>query len=270
MSGGRAIRYKSSHEGNINEVPSRSGLFTTIPHAKKISLSTTSRLRTIIARYYTISNEAADHMIGEGRVRVNGAPASPAAKIEHHEEITVDGKIIREAISFSYVKFYKPRGIECTLNPEITNNLLTVFDFPKKLFPVGRLDKESEGLLLMTDDGNVFKDVAWTESHKEKEYLVAVDKEIDDLFLTCMREGIVIMGKKTRPAKVIAASDKVFWIILTQGLNRQIRRMCYRLGYEVTELRRIRIANVEMGNLQPGEWEELGEDEKKELLRKGQ
>ncbi len=225
----------------------------------------TLRLRTIIARHFTISNEAADLMIGEGRVRVNGKPASPAAKIEDYEEITVDGKIIREAISFSYVKFYKPRGIECTLNTEIENNLLTVFSYPKKLFPVGRLDKESEGLLLMTDDGKIFKEIAWTESGKEKQYVVAVDKPYDDLFVNFMREGIVIMGKKTRPAKVVNVSEKVFCIILTQGLNRQIRRMCYKLGYEVTELRRIRIANVELGSLKPGEWEELNEEEKKNL-----
>ncbi len=229
-------------------------------------MSKTSRLRTIIARHYNISNEAADLMIGEGRVRVNGKPASPAAKIEDYEEITVDGKIIRDAISFSYVKFYKPRGIECTLNTEIENNLLAVFSYPKKLFPIGRLDKESEGLLLMTDDGNVFKEIAWTESRKEKEYVVTVDKPYDDFFLSSMSGGIRIMGKQTRQAKVVGISEKVFCIILTQGLNRQIRRMCYKLGYEVTELRRVRIANVELGSLNPGEWEELTEEEKKNLI----
>jgi 23S rRNA pseudouridine2604 synthase len=208
-------------------------------------------------------------MIGQGRVRVNGLAQSPAAKIEAHESISVDDKIIREAISFSYVKFYKPRGIECTLNPEIENNLLTVFHFPKKLFPVGRLDKESEGLLLMTDDGKVFKDIAWTESHKEKEYLVTVDKNIDEDFLQRMREGIVIMGKTTRPAKVFSVSDKQFRIILTQGLNRQIRRMCYKLGYEVTELIRVRIANVKLGELKAGEWVALSAEEVRELLTAG-
>ncbi len=229
-------------------------------------MSKTTRLRTIIARHYTISNETADLMIGEGRIRVNGKGASPAAKIEDYEEITVDGKIIREAIKFSYVKFYKPRGIECTLNTEIENNLLTVFSYPKKLFPVGRLDKDSEGLLLMTDDGRIFKEIAWTESHKEKEYLVTVNKPYDDFFLNSMRGGIMIMGKKTRPAQVVSLSDKVFLIILTQGLNRQIRRMCYKLGYEVTELRRVRIANVGLGNLEAGQWEELSGEEKQELI----
>lgn len=201
-------------------------------------------------------------MIGQGRVRVNGNPASPAAKIEQAEEIAVDGKVIREGISYSYVKFYKPRGIECTLNTEIENNLLTVFHFPKKLFPVGRLDKESEGLLLMTDDGNLFKEIAWTESHKEKEYIVTVNKVFDESFLERMCEGIVIMGKKTRPAKLERISEKTFRIILTQGLNRQIRRMCYKLEYEVEELIRVRIANVELGDLKSGEWRELSNPER--------
>jgi 23S rRNA pseudouridine2604 synthase len=200
-------------------------------------------------------------MIGQGSVRVNGKPASPATKVEYYEAISVDGKVIREATCFSYVKFYKPGGIECTLNTAIENNLLTVFHFPKKLFPVGRLDKESEGLLLMTDDGSIFKDIAWTESHKEKEYIVTVNKSIDESFLQSMRNGVVIMGKKTREAKVFREGEKTFRIILTQGLNRQIRRMCYKLGYEVEELIRIRIANVELGELKAGEWEELKKEQ---------
>ncbi|MDQ3109068.1 MAG: pseudouridine synthase [Bacteroidota bacterium] len=229
-------------------------------------MAKTTRLRTFIARHFNLMNEEADLMIGQGRVRVNGIAQSPATKIESYEEVSVDGKIIREAFLFSYVKFYKPRGIECTLNPEIENNLLTVFHFPKKLFPVGRLDKESEGLLLMTDDGKIFKDIAWTESGKEKEYLVSVNKTIDELFLKSMREGIVIMGKTTRPADVIPVTENQFRIILTQGLNRQIRRMCYKLGYEVEELIRVRIANVELRNLKSGAWEELKEEEKTILL----
>lgn len=233
------------------------------PIANHISkpLPKVSRLRTIIARHFTISNEEADRMIGEGRVRVNGKPAAPAAKVEYYEEIRVDGKIIRGAVAFSYVKFYKPRGIECTLNTEIEDNLLTVFHFPKKLFPVGRLDKESEGLLLMTDDGSVFRNIAWTESGKEKEYIVRVNKIFDETFLQSMREGVVIMGKKTREAKVFRESERTFRIILTQGLNRQIRRMCYKLGYDVEELIRIRVANVKLGELKPGQWEEIQSDQ---------
>jgi 23S rRNA pseudouridine2604 synthase len=223
------------------------------------------RLRTIISRHFKISNEKADSMIGEGRVRVNGKAVSPAAKIENWEEIKVDEKIIREGKTFSYIKFYKPRGIECTLNKKIENNLLTIFNYPEKLFPVGRLDKESEGLLLMTDDGRVFNQVAISEREKEKEYLVMLDKNYDENFVEAMQNGIVIMGKKTKPCKMIPVNEKSFRIILTQGLNRQIRRMCYKLGYAVEELIRVRIVDVQLGNLKAGEWQELSDAEKKTL-----
>ena len=215
------------------------------------------RLRTIVARYFNITNEKANLIIGRGSVRVDGKVDSPASKIENWQAISVDDKIIRSAIVFSYIKFYKPIGIECTLNPKIDNNLLTVFKYPQKLFPVGRLDKDSEGLLLMTDDGRIFNQVAISERHKEKEYLVTLDRNYDNVFLGKMSNGIVIMGKLTRSCKLIAVTEKSFRIILTQGMNRQIRRMCYKLGYQVLELIRIRIVNVELGDLKVGTWKEL-------------
>lgn len=215
------------------------------------------RLRTIVARYFNITNEKANLIIGRGSVRVDGKVDSPASKIENWQAISVDDKIIRSAIIFSYIKFYKPIGIECTLNPKIDNNLLTVFKYPQKLFPVGRLDKDSEGLLLMTDDGRIFNQVAISERHKEKEYLVTLDRNYDNVFLEKMSNGIVIMGKLTRSCKLIAVTEKSFRIILTQGMNRQIRRMCYKLGYQVLELIRIRIVNVELGDLKEGTWKEL-------------
>lgn len=215
------------------------------------------RLRTIVARYFNISNEKANLIIGRGSVRVDGKVDSPASKIENWQAISVDDKIIRSAIIFSYIKFYKPIGIECTLNFKIDNNLLTVFKYPQKLFPVGRLDKDSEGLLLMTDDGRIFNQVAISERHKEKEYLVTLDRNYDNVFLEKMSNGIVIMGKLTRSCKLIAVTEKSFRIILTQGMNRQIRRMCYKLGYQVLELIRIRIVNVELGDLKVGTWKEL-------------
>ncbi len=229
-----------------------------------------TRLRTFITRHLGISNAEADRIIGEGRVRVNGQAVPPAAKLEFWEEIALDGNVIREATQFSYVKFYKPRGIECTLSPELPDNLLTVFNFHKRLFPVGRLDKESEGLLLLTDDGRIYDGVALSERGKEKEYFVTVDKPVDERFLEQMRNGVEIMGKITRPAKVYEVEGKPssFRIILTQGLNRQIRRMCYKLGYKVEELIRLRIVNVELGDLQPGEWKMLSDAELEELKRK--
>ena len=215
------------------------------------------RLRTIVARYFNITNEKANLIIGRGSVRVDGKVDSPASKIENWQAISVDDKIIRSAIIFSYIKFYKPIGIECTLNSKIDNNLLTVFKYPQKLFPVGRLDKDSEGLLLITDDGRIFNQVAISERYKEKEYLVTLDRNYDNVFLEKMSNGIVIMGKLTRSCKLIAVTEKSFRIIITQGMNRQIRRMCYKLGYQVLELIRIRIVNVELGDLKVGTWKEL-------------
>lgn len=227
------------------------------------------RLRTIISKHFGISNEEADQLIGEGRVRVNGKAESPAAKVEYWEEISADEKIIRPGIQFTYRKAYKPRGIECTLNPEIENNLHTVFPSEKKLFPIGRLDKDSEGLLILTDDGRIFTEVAGSEKEKEKEYLVTVDKPVNEEFFRRMSEGIVIMGKKTRIASLAAVKGDAFSfrIILTQGLNRQIRRMCYKLDYKVTRLIRTRIVHIELDGMQAGEWRELTKEELELLIR---
>ena len=222
-----------------------------------------TRLRNLIARHFNISNDEADRIIGEGRVRVNGKAAPPATKLELFEEISVDGTIIREGRAFVYIKFHKPRGIECTLNETIDGHLLTVFRHEERLFPVGRLDKDSEGLLIMTNDGELFKNVAISEKEKEKEYVVTIDKEADEEFLREMAEGVLIMGQRTRPAKTFAVENDphAFRIILTQGLNRQIRRMCHKLGCKVTRLIRTRIVNVELGDLEAGKWETLSPEE---------
>lgn len=222
-----------------------------------------TRLRTLIARHFNITNDEADRIIGAGRVRVNGKSAPPAAKLELWEEVSVDGTIIRAGKPFVYIKFHKPRGIECTLNEAIADHLYTVFHHEERLYPVGRLDKDSEGLLIMTNDGDVFRNVAISEKEKEKEYIVTIDQPVSEEFLRIMAEGIVIMGQLTRPAKTFAVENdpNSFRIILTQGLNRQIRRMCYKLGCKVTRLIRTRIVNVELGTLEAGKWEPLSPEE---------
>lgn len=226
------------------------------------------RLRTLISRELKITNAEADQIIGAGRVRVDGKSLAPSAKVTAIQEIILDGRLLRAASKFTYILFYKPRGIECTLNPHLPNNLLTVFDHSKRLVPVGRLDKDSEGLLLLTDDGRITKHISWNKNELEKEYLVTVNHPITIDFLTQMRNGVIIMGKRTRPAIVeeITASSTTFHIILTEGLNRQIRRMCYKLGYTVTQLIRTRIVHLVLGDLPPGKWRELTENEQKQLL----
>jgi 23S rRNA pseudouridine2604 synthase len=221
------------------------------------------RLRFFLTKTFSISNDEAERLIADGRVLVDGKIIPGSVKLEYWEEIAVDGKIIRPAVQFTYLKCYKPKGIECTLNTAIPDHLFTIFPFIEKLHPVGRLDKESEGLLLMTDDGRVFQRLAKSESEKEKEYLVTVDKPITDDFLLAMRSGVMIKGQMTKRAEVFRIEEDTcsFRIILKQGINRQIRRMCYKLAYQVTRLYRIRIAHIEIENLQSGESKNLSKEE---------
>ena len=199
-------------------------------------------------------------MLNENRVFINQQKAFQRQHILKTDAIELDGALLQEALVYKYYAYYKPRGIECTLNTDIQNNLLELLPFEEHLYPIGRLDKESEGLLLLTNDGKLYKDIAFSENHKEKEYVVEVDKELTDEVIARLSSGIIIMGQKTRPASVTKVDTHSFQIILTQGLNRQIRRMCYKLEYNVTMLKRIRITSVLLGDLKPGEYRELKKD----------
>ena len=204
------------------------------------------------------STRQAISIIQEKKVFINQLPATQQQIISTEDQIIFDGKIIQEARPYFYIAYYKPCGVECTMSLDVKNNLAEALPFlPKPFFPIGRLDKESEGLLLLTNNGNFYRQVAPPDAFKEKEYLVTVDKPITTDMIDQLANGIVIMGKKTRPAIVSKESDFSFRIILTQGLNRQIRRMCYKLNYEVVSLKRIRIMNIELGDLKPGEFNEI-------------
>jgi 23S rRNA pseudouridine2604 synthase len=222
-----------------------------------------TKLRTFLVKQLKVSNPEALFLLAEQRVLLNGSIANGSDVVTEKDEIIVDEKVIQQKKKFTYIKFYKPRGIESTLNKNIQDNLTTVFDYPTKLFPIGRLDKESEGLMIFTDDGKWYKEITNPTNEKEKEYLVTVDKPMTEEFIEAMQNGIVIMGKKTKPAiaepllPTLNLELLTFKLTLTEGMNRQIRRMCYKLGYEVTSLKRLRIATIELGNLKPGEWEEI-------------
>jgi 23S rRNA pseudouridine2604 synthase len=218
------------------------------------------------AKYFLVqklrlSNKEATAIILAKRLLVNGQAAQLNQSLQPEDEVTLDGKILKEAQQFHYLAYYKPRGIETTLNPEIPDNLSQALNFPERVYPIGRLDKESEGLLLLTNDGSIFDKILHSEQKQEKEYVVRVDKLLTSEVISALASGVEIMGKKTRPAEVKQLDESTFNIILTQGLNRQIRRICYKLGHEVLELKRIRIVNVELGNLQVGEWRELTKEE---------
>jgi 23S rRNA pseudouridine2604 synthase len=204
-----------------------------------------------------VSTRQAISVIQENRVLINNILAIQQQVISQEDQIIFDDEIVQEANPYFYFVYYKPRGIECTMSPEIKNNLSEALPFPKPFFPIGRLDKESEGLLLITNDGKFYRQIAPADKFKEKEYEVMVDKPLTEEVLKLLAGGVVIMGKKTREAKVFKMDEKSFRIILTQGLNRQIRRMCYKLGYEVLSLKRTRIMSIELGSLKPGEFFEL-------------
>jgi 23S rRNA pseudouridine2604 synthase len=218
-------------------------------------------LQYLLVKRLQISNKDALAMIAEGKITVNRVVVFENIIITENDEIYYGTQLLNEGKKLLYVAFYKPKGIETTLNTAISSNLKEILPFEEELFPAGRLDKASEGLLFLTNDGRLFHKILRQEHCTEKEYIVRVDKKIDDDFIHKMSNGIVIMGKKTLPCKVEKIDDFSFRIVLIQGLNRQIRRMCYKLDYEVLSLKRIRIGNVLLGDLGASEFRFLAENE---------
>ncbi|RNI26542.1 pseudouridine synthase [Rufibacter latericius] len=219
--------------------------------------SLTSSLQHFVVQRGRLSNKEAVRCIVSGKVLVNGQKGQLQQVLHPEDEVQLDGKVLKAPQTFTYLAYYKPRGVESTLNPNIQDNLAQALNLHVRVFPVGRLDKESEGLMLLTNDGALYNRISHAENHQEKEYVVTVDKPLTLEALNNLATGVVIMGKKTRPAQVQQIGEKAFSIVLTQGLNRQIRRMCYKLGYEVERLVRVRMVNIGLGELQPGEWREL-------------
>ncbi|MES2380640.1 MAG: pseudouridine synthase [Bacteroidota bacterium] len=215
------------------------------------------KLQYLLVRKLRIANKEAKQLIADGLITVNNTIVFDNVIVLVTDSVSYNNIIVQEPKQMLYIALYKPRGIEATLNETISDNLKALLPFDEKLFPVGRLDKESEGLLLMTNDGDLFNKITKPGSQIEKEYIVTVDKPIDENFVVRMSNGIEIMGQLTLPCKVKPIDDYTFRIILTQGLNRQIRRMCYKLNYEVLTLKRIRIDNVVLGDLKPGEYKKL-------------
>lgn len=216
-----------------------------------------NRLQYLLVVRLQISNKEALNLIFSGKILVNGIAMKSNCEITQTDEVLYEGKVLQEAKKLIYIAYYKPRGIETTLNTEIKDNLKAILPFEEDVFPVGRLDKESEGLLLLTNDGTVYDKILRNENKTEKDYIVEVDKLITTDFLEKMSEGIVIMGKKTLPCKLVQIDVFTFKITLIQGLNRQIRRMCYKLDYEVLSLKRVRIGSIHLEDLKAGEYQIL-------------
>lgn len=233
-------------------------------------MDTTDLIR--INKYLTeigyCSRRGADKLIDEGRVTINGKLPELGTKIAPNDVVCVDGKPVSKAAEeFVYLAFNKPVGIVCTTDTAAEkDNIIDFINYPKRIFPIGRLDKPSEGLIFLTNDGDIVNKILRARNNHEKEYLVTVNKNIDDYFLKRMRNGLPILDTVTRKCTVEKIGKNKFRIILTQGLNRQIRRMCEYLGYEVTALKRIRIMNVNL-DVGIGKWRHLSAKEMSEINR---
>lgn len=207
------------------------------------------------------SRREAEKLITQGRVTINGKPTKLGNRVFKGDVVKLDGRRVVNQNKALYIALNKPVGIVSTTDSRERNNIVKHVNHPERLFPIGRLDKPSEGLIFLTNDGDIVNKILRAGNNHEKEYIVTVDKAIDAVFVKKMSNGIPILGTVTKKCKVEKISEKVFKIILVQGLNRQIRRMCEYLGYDVTKLKRTRIMNVELGHLKAGEWRELTEQE---------
>lgn len=224
------------------------------------------RINKLLSNRGFCSRKEANRFIGEKRILVNGELCMPGQWVEEEDEILIDGQII-PAKQKVYVVLNKPVGITCTAAKEVEENIIDFIKFGQYIFPVGRLDKQSQGLILMTNDGELANKVLDAENEHEKEYLVTLDKEYDENFIDAMAGGVNICGVITKPCKLMVVDSRKFNIILTQGLNKQIRRMCKNFGYKVERLERIRIVNIEIKGLGLGEWRNLTEEELIELRK---
>ena len=230
---------------------------------KKLSLIDLDkkRINKYLSEVGFCSRRKADDYISDGRVYINGKPALLGSKVSIEDEISVDGEIIQNKDKKKvYIAFNKPVGIECTGNNKVKDNIIDYINHKERLFTIGRIDKQSECLILLTNDGDIVNNVLRAENRKEKEYIVTVNKKITTEFIDKMRKGVRIMGRITRKCFVKKIHENRFKIILTQGMNRQIRRMCEVLGYRVTKLKRVRIMDIHL-DTKVGEYRNLNNDE---------
>lgn len=212
------------------------------------------------------SRRETDRLIEAGRITINHTVCEPNDTVEPGDLVLIDGKTIEGKKENVYIILNKPAGITCTANKGVQSNLIDYINYPERIFAVGRLDKASDGLLLMTNDGDIVNQILRSENNHEKEYLVTVDRLVTDEFVQGMSAGVDILDTTTKPCHVSRTSDYEFRIILTQGLNRQIRRMCKVFGYRVERLQRVRIMNLKIGDLPIGDWRYLTANELRELI----
>lgn len=225
------------------------------------------RLNKFLSEAGVCSRREADRLIEAGRVTVDGKKAETGMKITPGQEVRVDQKLVKPEEEMIVLAVNKPRGIVCTEEKREPDNIIRFLNYPTRITYAGRLDKDSEGLLLMTNNGDIINKMMRAGNYHEKEYLVTVDKPVTEEFLQHMARGVPILDTVTRPCQVKKEGKKTFRIVLTQGLNRQIRRMCEALGYKVVTLKRVRIMQIRLGDLKPGQYRPLTEQELASLDR---
>ena len=225
------------------------------------------RLNKYLSNKGVCSRREADRLIEQKRVTVDGQIADMGMKVTDKNVICVNNKPIKKEESFILLAFNKPRGVVCTTSRKDPDNIIDFIKHEKRIYPIGRLDKDSEGLILMTNKGEIVDKILRGSNYHEKEYLVRVNKKLTSDFLKKMAEGVPILDTVTRPCEIEALGENKFRIILTQGLNRQIRRMCEELGYRVVELKRIRVMNIRLGKLNQGGYRNVTKQELEELKR---
>ena len=224
------------------------------------------RLNKYLAETGACSRREADEWIAAGRVSVNGERAVLGTQVGDADDVRLDGQPLRARPKRIYLALNKPVGIECTTDRDVPGNIVDFVGYPERIFPIGRLDKDSEGLILLTNDGDIVNVVLRAEHEHEKEYIVSVDRPLTPAFLAGMSAGVPILDTVTNPCEVTQVGRNTFRIVLTQGLNRQIRRMCEHFDYTVRRLQRVRIMHVHLGTLPLGKWRELSAAELRGLL----
>lgn len=232
-----------------------------------MSNESSTSLNKFISQTGICSRREADKWIEAGRVRINGQLAQKGNRVGVGDKVTIDGKLLKARPEMVYIALNKPPGITCTTDRKDRDNIIDFVGHPKRIFPIGRLDKASTGLILLTNDGDIVNDILREEHEHEKEYIVTVNRSVSRSFLEKMSKGVPILGTVTKKCIVRKVGKNTFSIILTQGLNRQIRRMCEFFNYKVVNLKRIRIMHLQLGNLKQGQWRDLSKQEL-EILKK--
>lgn len=224
------------------------------------------RINKYLSEAGVCSRRAADQLIEEGKVTVNGNLATIGTKVSRLDQVKVEGVLVKPEKKMVLLAVNKPTGIVCTAEKREKNNIIDFMNYPIRIYPIGRLDKESQGLLLMTNNGDLVNKIMRAGNVHEKEYIVTVNKDVTDEFLEGMRNGVPILDTVTRPCVVEKVGNRKIRMILTQGLNRQIRRMCEYFDYRVVALKRTRIMNIMLGDLKPGAYRFLTEKELADLM----